>query len=258
MTKSCLHCGADVPPAKPRGQPRKFCSDKCAVDHWRAEHKVVAAYVAQACEVCGKETGAAKRTGKAKRFCSKVCSHAAWIKTHPERRVEHVRAYDNSEHGRATHRAWREANAEPLKEYRAAQYAANPEYFLEKAASFAAENPEKVREYKNTYANTERGKQKAHEGVWRRIARKRASPGSFTKSEFMAMCRNVGWRCLACLKQFAVLEADHVVPLAGGGHNSIDNIQPLCRTCNAGKGASYRDYRPEFLCQPVDLMENAA
>lgn len=31
-------------------------------------------------------------------------------------------------------------------------------------------------------------------------------------------------------------ELDHKIPIAAGGHHSLDNVQPLCRDCNARKG----------------------
>jgi 5-methylcytosine-specific restriction endonuclease McrA len=33
------------------------------------------------------------------------------------------------------------------------------------------------------------------------------------------------------------IEIDHIVPMARGGSNDVDNLQPLCRVCNAIKGA---------------------
>jgi 5-methylcytosine-specific restriction endonuclease McrA len=48
--------------------------------------------------------------------------------------------------------------------------------------------------------------------------------------------------CLAC-GTTEDLSVDHVIPLSLGGSKRIENIQPLCRTCNSEKGATVRDYR---------------
>jgi 5-methylcytosine-specific restriction endonuclease McrA len=39
------------------------------------------------------------------------------------------------------------------------------------------------------------------------------------------------------------LTEDHVVPLSLGGSNDIDNIQPLCKSCNSSKRGRHIDYR---------------
>ncbi len=43
-------------------------------------------------------------------------------------------------------------------------------------------------------------------------------------------------QCAICGRQDN-LEVDHIVPVARGGTNDIDNLQILCRRCNASKGA---------------------
>lgn len=45
-----------------------------------------------------------------------------------------------------------------------------------------------------------------------------------------------GYRCVQC-GATERLEADHITPLALGGTNDMDNLQTLCRPCNASKGA---------------------
>jgi len=51
-----------------------------------------------------------------------------------------------------------------------------------------------------------------------------------------------GKACLCCgsLKKIAL---DHVIPVSKGGENSIDNLQPLCRSCNSRKSDKIIDYR---------------
>lgn len=51
-------------------------------------------------------------------------------------------------------------------------------------------------------------------------------------------------RCLKC-NEIKKLELDHVNPIVMGGTNTIDNIQPLCRTCNSKKYNKFIDYRSD-------------
>lgn len=73
-------------------------------------------------------------------------------------------------------------------------------------------------------------------------ARRKGAEGKFTKSEFDALCEQYGNICLRC-KESKPLTPDHVIPIAKGGTNTIDNIQPLCLSCNCWKRARTIDYR---------------
>jgi 5-methylcytosine-specific restriction endonuclease McrA len=75
-----------------------------------------------------------------------------------------------------------------------------------------------------------------------RRARGLQAPGRFTVQEWHGLCQAQGGRCLACGTS-GPLTADHVIPLAKGGSNGIENIQPLCRSCNSRKGTKTIDYR---------------
>lgn len=49
-----------------------------------------------------------------------------------------------------------------------------------------------------------------------------------------------GRRCVVCgddAKSGAVLEVDHIVSVANGGSDDLENLQTLCWACNSGKGA---------------------
>lgn len=48
--------------------------------------------------------------------------------------------------------------------------------------------------------------------------------------------------CLCCGSD-NYISLDHIVPVFHGGENSIDNLQPLCRSCNSRKGTNIIDYR---------------
>lgn len=75
----------------------------------------------------------------------------------------------------------------------------------------------------------------------RRYEKAQQSAG-FTEIQFRDLCGYYGYVCLCCGEQ-RKLTADHVIPLSRGGTNDIDNIQPLCRSCNTKKGTKTVDYR---------------
>ena len=70
---------------------------------------------------------------------------------------------------------------------------------------------------------------------------KRANGGTFTRKEWLQICSYYGEKCLKCGKNEVTI--DHVIPVSCGGKSSIDNIQPLCRSCNSSKNNKEIDYR---------------
>lgn len=68
---------------------------------------------------------------------------------------------------------------------------------------------------------------------------------SFTEQEWESLLETSDKICACCKKTFAkiIISADHVIPLACGGTNTIDNIQILCKRCNSKKHAKAIDYR---------------
>jgi len=51
-----------------------------------------------------------------------------------------------------------------------------------------------------------------------------------------------GKQCLSCGSKENIT-LDHIIPIAKGGLNDIDNLQPLCKSCNSKKATKIIDYR---------------
>lgn len=55
-----------------------------------------------------------------------------------------------------------------------------------------------------------------------------------TYGEWQQLLGRYKHRCANCRCK-RKLERDHIVPLSRGGHDGIENIQPLCKSCNCKK-----------------------
>jgi hypothetical protein len=79
----------------------------------------------------------------------------------------------------------------------------------------------------------------------RRRARKMLALGSHTFGEWELLKKQYGFRCLACgrAEPEIVITEDHIIPLSKGGTDFIENIQPLCRSCNSRKNARVINYK---------------
>jgi 5-methylcytosine-specific restriction endonuclease McrA len=175
----------------------------------------------------------------------------------------------HSEFGRDPH--YRSGHQPYCKECRRAYAQAHAETIRERADKWNTEHRERYREIKrNFYANHkeeclaqskeyrnihyedickpikqkyyERNKDKFFAAIHKRRARIHGNGGSFTPQEWQVLCDQYDNRCLCCGEK-KKLTVDHVIPISKGGSNSIDNIQPLCRSCNAKKYNKIIDYR---------------
>jgi hypothetical protein len=79
----------------------------------------------------------------------------------------------------------------------------------------------------------------------RRRARLAGAQGSFSTREWETllaqfescpMCKRAWDEIPPPTGRSSVITRDHIVPISKGGSNSIDNIQPLCYSCNSIKG----------------------
>ncbi len=78
-----------------------------------------------------------------------------------------------------------------------------------------------------------------------RRAREAYAPGEHSNEEWNALLQRLGRRCLRCDAEDDITK-DHIVPLSRGGTNDIENLQPLCRSCNSWKNDRTVDFRDHF------------
>lgn len=119
-------------------------------------------------------------------------------------------------------------------------------------------DPAQIRQYMRDYTNKNRDKHNARARQWnianrgkkaaqRQARRANAKAGDFTADQWESLKARYNYTCLCCGKAEPTvkLELDHIVPVTSRGKHTEDNIQPLCRFCNASKGARTIDYRPK-------------
>jgi 5-methylcytosine-specific restriction endonuclease McrA len=132
---------------------------------------------------------------------AKLCAYACkWEKEHPDKSVEH------QEKNCIRHR----------------------KYYVENRDGVLA----KGKEYRHTPVGME---------VDRRSARKHShevrTSGKLDVAAFYAKCAEFGWHCRICGRELTkdTVTIDHIIPVSMGGTNAIENLQPLCRSCNCRK-----------------------
>jgi hypothetical protein len=169
-------------------------------------------------------------------------------------------------------RRWRAANPEKVRETARRWAKTRPDGWHEKrrerSRSWYTTNPEKHKENGRRWeaANPERARELSALGAHRRRAHKKKVMGDFTAEQFKALCNHFKNHCLKCGRP-RKMTPDHVIPLAWADRpefkevalNDIDNIQPLCRSCNTSKGArSAVDYRttPHRHCINPPMVED--
>lgn len=60
--------------------------------------------------------------------------------------------------------------------------------------------------------------------------------GDHSTEQWFALREEFDNRCVRCCAPYRIITRDHIVPIFMGGSNGIENIQPMCTSCNSGKG----------------------
>lgn len=140
----------------------------------------------------------------------------------------HKHYMKNREASQKRRRQYYEKHKDGLRAYARQYYAEHRQEIIAYQKKYNAENPDKVRARRI-----------------RRRSRESGSGGSYTAKEWQALCDKYGNRCLCCESSDEPLTVDHIVPISKGGSSDIDNLQPLCKSCNCSKQDKIIDYCPD-------------
>jgi len=157
-------------------------------------------------------------------------------------------ANNAEEFNATTRKTYRDNHKEDSTERMRRWRAANPERAAENARRSYERNRKKVLERsKRNHAS------KPGYAAWKRARRQQRldGAGTFTISELTELFEVFENKCINpdCDGLDDKLSVDHVVPLSKGGGNTIENIQPLCLTCNLRKGTKVIDYRESYFLE---------
>ena len=230
-------------------------------------------FVLQGIEMTAKNGKPCKKCGTSEWYSNgtcKSCAKATCRKqrdAHPEKVREWNRKWrrENPEKARESDRRWRATNSEKERE-RSRKRKHNPRTEMTEEARERerardrkrnADNPGRRGKYPQKWheQNKERDRQRINEWMrshpeervryeHARRSRKSASGGSYTVAEWKGLVAHYGNKCLCCGRSDVALTVDHVVPVSKGGTSNIENLQPLCLSCNSKKQDKIIDYRP--------------
>ena len=172
-----------------------------------------------------------------------------WYKANKERRDRYKKKYDKAYHQknvtkkRLAAATWRKAHPDRVRSSASSYYIAHRDELIQRATLRQRNNPSRAHRYTAKWRRNNPAK--AAFLSRRNKQLRRHAHGTHTWQEWQTLKATHDFRCLACggREPKIILTEDHVIPISRGGSDSIDNIQPLCKSCNCKKFLNTTDYR---------------
>ena len=230
--KSCVICSATITIKGAINRDRLCCSPSCGRKlSWINGTRKKAEVNIKKCLQCGAEFSRRKAEDRVTyvRYCSKKC-HG--ISTRKEGTYSTINCTNcNTEFERRTDQIKRQKNSFCCKKC-SNDYKSNPDALWK--------NKEYIKEYHANYSHLNRVKFYESQTKRREIKKHSEKPLKPKQwKELLSFYNNV---CLACGSDKNIT-IDHVIPLILGGQHTINNVQPLCKSCNSKKSTKIIDYR---------------
>lgn len=237
MLHLCQHCGKAFQRSRASGGiDSAYCSDECtaACATHTGPRQLPLFELRRRCRRCGR-TKALKYFREGRFRCLRC-----------EATLQRKYAAQHREQCRAAHARYRLANREKRAAYNQAWFAAHPGYLEHHNKTYGRTHRDEIRA--NERRRRQRYPERVHAQQHRREARLAGAAGSWTAEEWRALKEYYAYTCLMCGRKEPEIKLtfDHVIPLARGGANTIDNAQPLCLSCNCVKHDKTLDLRPRW------------
>lgn len=122
----------------------------------------------------------------------------------------------------------------------------NKERFAAATKAWRKNNLDKCRQFGRNWKARNPEKNSASRRIRRAKLRAAGPPPKI--ADLLALMARQNNQCMGCYCDIALkpitenqrrAELDHIMPVALGGTNSIENLQYLCKNCNASKGATH-------------------
>lgn len=147
-------------------------------------------------------------------------AHREWKKNNQEKMKAQNKQYcaKNAEKIALTNKRWYQNNIDRVRLTSRARYERNKERYSETSRKWRKKNPEKCLEI-----------------CKRRRTLKKGIPYRLSIQQWQEIKNKFNNKCAYCGKE-KPLTQEHFIPVVKGGEYSINNILPVCKSCNCSKG----------------------